>query len=230
MAGTTGKKVLKHPAKDQIDERLLAGESVDKVAAWIRQKYPQQKKFHINKMTLQAYRNNYLNLEGEVLADIQRERRDKRAIDRQRLALERRKSSETFQISKVRIAEQLEMTIVDTKNQLQTLFENLSERIEIMQSQKVSHLNEKVIVDQMRLFKDLIEEVWKMERKMKEDSGTTIGIDAEKAQKQMKAMKSAIKDTFLEIAPELLQPFVQRLAENIGSISFEDDDPGVTII
>jgi hypothetical protein len=65
------KKVLKHPDKDEIIRLLSNGESVRGLESKLREKYPKNKNLWISSITLQGFRKDYLNLEGQVLKDIQ---------------------------------------------------------------------------------------------------------------------------------------------------------------
>jgi len=65
------KKVLHHPDKDEIIRRLNDGESIRTTAAWIKQKYKNNKSLQVSTVTLQQFRKQHLNLDGKVLKDIQ---------------------------------------------------------------------------------------------------------------------------------------------------------------
>lgn len=64
-------KILKHLDKEEIIKRLSGGESIRKTAAWLKDKYPDNKKLHISTVSLQNFRKHNLELEGRVLKDIQ---------------------------------------------------------------------------------------------------------------------------------------------------------------
>lgn len=220
----TGKKVLKHPCKEEIDEKLLAGESVEAVAQWLKQKYSKRPKFQINKMTLQAYRRNYLNVKGEVLADIQKERKERQARERTGRKIEARKASEEYQIAKVRAAEEIELAVADYKSQLEDLLLTTKERLEIMQAQKIGHLNEKVIVEQLRLQKELIVQFFEMEKSMRSEQEVNINIDVHKLTAEMKMIKVALREAINEVCPELYSVFMTTLTEKLAQARMHMDN------
>jgi len=78
------KKIMRHPDKEEVIRRLNDGESVRKVAAWTKEKYPTNKRLHLSTVTLQKFRKSNLQLEGKVLKDIQvATETQKRAIEEQ---------------------------------------------------------------------------------------------------------------------------------------------------
>ena len=70
------KKILQHPDKEEIIEKLIGGDSVKEVEAWIKDKYPGLKSNHISYMTLQKFRSEHLNLKGDVLDDIKNRKKE----------------------------------------------------------------------------------------------------------------------------------------------------------
>lgn len=70
----SGSKILKHPDHEEIIRRLTDGESVRKVVAWMKEKYPDNKSLRLTNPTVQAFRKEYLKLDGKVLQDIQEQR------------------------------------------------------------------------------------------------------------------------------------------------------------
>lgn len=223
----TGQKVLKHPAKEEIDEQLLAGESVEAVAQWLKQKYSKRKSRWVNKMTLQAYRRNYLNVKGEVLYDIQKERTERQTRERTERTIVARKASDEYQVAKVRVAEEIEHTVSNYKDQLESLLLKTQDRLEIMESQKISHLNEKVIVEQLRLQKELVKEFFDMERSLRSDAEVNINIDVHKITTEMKIIKVALRESINEICPELYSAFMVTLTEKLAAARLHVDNDGL---
>ena len=65
------KKVLNHPDKEEIITALTEGVSVRELEAKLKEKYANNKKLWLSSVTLQAFRKNYLKLDGKVLKDLQ---------------------------------------------------------------------------------------------------------------------------------------------------------------
>lgn len=213
--GATGASLLKHPQKADIDERLLAGESVEAVAAWLKQKNARNKKLQVNKMTLQAYRKNFLNLDGDVLADLKRERAEKLSEERKRRALEVSQAEPAYQLAKKQYAEKYALQIHDTNNRLEEIYIKVKDRIAIMEGEKIHHLNEKVIVEQFRMLKDLLKDAFEMEQRVKEDQQTNINIDVTRLTKEVRLIKVAIQETITELCPDVWPAFMDTLREKM---------------
>lgn len=64
-------KILNHPKKEEIIRRLNDGESIRKTCAWLKEKYPNNKKLQLSTVTIQNFRKKNLQLDGKVLKDIQ---------------------------------------------------------------------------------------------------------------------------------------------------------------
>ena len=211
----TGKSILKHPAREQINERLLAGESVEAVQNWLRQRFSRDKRMWVNKMTLQAYRRNFLNLDGEVLSDLKKERSLKLTEERKRRAVEVAHASDSYQLAKSRYAEGWATHIEDTNGMLQTIYDKMEERIAFMEAEPTKHPNDKVIVDQCRLMKDVLKDHFDMQQQLKEDSQTNINIDIAAVMAEQKAIKTAIRKTITRVCPEAWDLFVAALKEEM---------------
>ena len=64
-------KILRHPDRQEIIERLTNGEGVRVVADWLKAKYPKDKSKWVTFVSLQSFRQDKLNIQGQVLRDIQ---------------------------------------------------------------------------------------------------------------------------------------------------------------
>jgi len=213
--GSTGASLLKHPNKSEIDERLLAGESVESVAAWVKQRFGRQPKLQVGKMTLQAYRKNYLNLDGDVLAELKKERSVKISEDRKRRAVEVAHSSENYQVAKAEYVQGLALQISNTNQRLEECYLNLQKHLGIMEGEKTHHLNEKVILEQIRLMKDILKDAFDMEQTLKDGEQTNINIDVGRIVQQMQLLKMAVRETISEVCPEVWPVFMDKLKEKL---------------
>lgn len=213
--GATGASIRKHPQKAEIDERLLAGESVEAVEKWLKQKNARNKRLQVNKMTLQAYRRNFLNLDGDVLADLKRERSKRLAEERKRRALEAVQAEPAYQLAKKRYAESYALQIHDTNNRLDEIYTRVNERIAIMEGEKIHHLNEKVIVEQFRMLKDLLKDAFEMEQRLKEDQQTNINIDVSRMTREVQLIKTTLQETITELCPDIWPVFMETLREKM---------------
>ena len=231
---STGASVRKHPAKEEITERLLHGESPESVAQWLRQKYTRDKRMWFDKMTLQAYRKNFLNLDGEVLADIKKERKERVKEEKEKHAVQVVQATDAYQLAKVEAAEQYVLQISDTRNRLEELYLKVMERIAILESKPVSHLNDKVICEYLNLLGKTFKDFFEMERSVKADEQTTVEIDIQRIEQELKAIKTAIREAISEICPQVWPTFLEKLsklsqAPSINQVSIGSGATNVTI-
>lgn len=218
MSGATGKSVVRHPAKEEITERLLHGESPERVSQWLKQKYTRDKSLWLDKMTLQAYRKNFLNLDGEVLADIKREQREKLKEARAAHAVQVVQATGAYQLAKAEAAEQYVLQVADTHHRLEELYMKVMERIAIIESQKVSHLNDKVICEYLTLLQRTLKDFFEMERDIKADEQTTVEIDIQRVESELKAIKTAVREAISEICPQVWETFLNKLESKLSSV------------
>lgn len=73
-------KVLRHPNKEEIIRRLTEGESIRSIVKWLEVKYKKRKDLRLSNPTLQKFRKEFLQLEGQVLQDIQEKRNTEEAV------------------------------------------------------------------------------------------------------------------------------------------------------
>ena len=221
-SGATGASVRKHPNKEEIDERLLAGESVEAVANWLKQKFSKNKKLQVNKMTLQAYRKNFLDLDGDVLADIKKERQAKLAEEKKRRAVEVVHAEPAYQIAKAKYAEGYALQISQTNQRLEECYLKLQEQMAIMEGEKVHHLNAKVIVEQINQMRGILKDAFEMEQKLKDDQQTNINIDVGQMTRQIQIIKIAVRETITELCPEVWPAFMEKLKDKLQAARIAD--------
>lgn len=223
-----GDKILKHPAREDIDQRLLAGESVKDVEKWLKQKYSNQPRYWINYMTLQSYRKHRLNLNGEVLAEVKAERMQLVSQERERKKQETTQQGAAYQTAKTQIAHQL----LDSNNLILDLQDKIWERIQILEQSEVKeHLKDTVIVQYITQLRGLLMDYHKLlddQDKSVVRNQTNITIDVGKVQEEQRLLREAIKETFLEIAPDLLPVFLDRLQQQLNNINSEPVDNSST--
>jgi len=219
-----GDKILKHPAREEIDKRLLAGESVKEVEKWLKQKYSNQPKYWVNYMTLQSYRKHRLNLDGEILAEVKAERTQLISQERERKKQALVEQGQEYQAAKTQIAHQL----LDSNNLILDLQDKIWERIQILEQSEIKeHLKDSVIVQYITQLRQLLIDYHKLlddQDRAAARSQTNITIDVGKIQEEQRLLKEAIKETFLEIAPELLPSFLERLQQRLQGADLEPVD------
>lgn len=217
----TGASVRKHPNKDEIDERLLAGESVEAVANWIKQKFSKNKKLWVNKMTLNAYRQNFLNLEGEVLADLKRERKVKLDEEKKRRAIEVAHAEPAYQVAKTKFAEGYVLQISNTNQRHEELYKKLEDQFAIMDGEKVHHLNAKVKVEMINAMRGVLKDHFDMELKLKDSQQTNVNIDIGRITEEIQIIQRVLRETITELCPEIFPVFLKKMNEKLESARLE---------
>jgi len=232
----TGQMLLKHPCIEEINQRLLSGESLEAVDAWLSQKYSsftpeRRKKLCPNKQTLQAYRRNFLNLDKEMISDLRFEKSKRLMQERQDRALQAVKSSDSYQIAKTEYAEGFVHNVQNFGIIMQDIYRKIMERIALLETQPIKHLNDKVICDYLNAVRGTVKEYFEMQRTLDSDSGTTISIDIQKQRQEMKAIQLAIRETIIEICPDkqsifftTLQSKLQIATQQVQNSKKEEED------
>ena len=114
------KKITNHPDKDEIVEKLIAGDSLRQIESWLKNKYPNRSKLHVSYITLQKFRKNHLNIEGDVLKELQKERRALQVAKRQEQQQEQIQQISTYQVGK---ANYLQDSLINYNDEILRLME-----------------------------------------------------------------------------------------------------------
>jgi hypothetical protein len=153
-------KVLNHPDKEKIIEKLLEGESVKEVELWLEKKYPRSKRLHISYMTLQKFRSENLDLKGEVLEDIKNKKAE---VDKKTQEIETRMIIQSTNAYKEKIDE-IASSELDVTRRLLEMDKLVNSRIEhyynLLESGGGSVKEDKVFLEYINTMKSLMQD-WK---------------------------------------------------------------------
>lgn len=213
-----GDSVLDHPLKQEIDERLLAGEGVHSVAKWIKQKYPRAPKYWITYATLQEYRKRYLNLEGEVLQEIKQERRALMKEKKKEAQLQKTKDSAAYQKAKRRLAEDL----FDTQTEFLNIHDKIWQRIRVLEAEETKHLNDRVICDYITQARQTLMDYHKLVEAMEKKESSAMDVDLEEIQEQQRLVQQCIIEALQETTPAAIPLFLEKLEEKLGAAQVEE--------
>ncbi len=212
----TGALVLKHPCFEDINARLLKGESVQQVADWLRKKFRNDKRKWISKMTLQAYRTNHLNLTGELLAEIKKERQESVLQEKREQQHEVVKASKEYQLAKRKLAND----VLDTRNEILRIHDNVWEQIEVLKQTgdpRKIHLVSATVKDLLSEARQLMMDYNKLLDNQEKNSQTSVSINIGSVHDYQRQLKEALLETFREVAPELLPSFLDKLRTKVGN-------------
>jgi len=210
-----GDSIINHPDKDEITQRLLNGESVKQVDMWLKMKYPNTRKKWISWMTLQAFRKERLNLEGEVLSEIKEERKDliKKAKEEQKQELV--KQSLSYIQTKRKLAE----NVLDVETEIVNIHDKVWQRIKIMEQEETKHLNDRVICDYLNQARTLMMDFMKLrenQEKKAASNNTNININMGEVGQQLSILKQAIREALVEAgAAHVIPIFLDKLGHKL---------------
>lgn len=207
-------KVLSHPDCREIEERLLSGESVRTVSSWIKSKYPNNKRNHISYLTLQRFRQDHLNLRGEVLKEI---RETTTALTAERVEEQREmavKESPTYQAAKLRIAHD----VMNREQLILSLQDKIWQRIKMIENEELNYKTETVLAQYISELRQLLNDYhkqlvdWTKLEKRGGDSQVNVQVVLQQAEEQVNQLKIVVKEILQEMQPELIPVFLDKLA------------------
>jgi len=209
------KKIFQHPDKDEIIEKLIGGESVRQVEAWLKNKYQTQKKKQVSFVTLQKFRSQYLNIEADVLKDLQKQRRALEVQKRHEQRTETVKTAESYQAG---LAAYVQNSLIDYNQTILGLLHqchNGIEKLKDLDENKGSHLNHVAIAGYLGKIQDVMQMHNKMIVDQEKRAAGKVEADYELLKRQLEILKETIKEVFLETNPEGLPVFTSRVREKM---------------
>jgi len=215
QTGDKFRKIFTHPDKDEIISRLISGESTRVVEYWLRNKYPASRLRQISYLTLQRFRKDYLDIEGEALKQLKRERELTRYQHRAEVKLETIQYSEPY---KAGLQKYIQESLIDHNSEVKFLLDKCYagiERLEDLDEKKGSHLNHAAIAGYLDKLKGIMEFHSKMLAEQEKKATNQVEHDYEVLNKKVKILMEVIKDIFQETAPELQPIFVSRVKEKM---------------
>jgi hypothetical protein len=225
MSDNIGKfnKVLKHPDKEDIIKKLLDGESLKTVEAWLKKKYPRRKRLHISWVTLQKFRKEHLNLHGEVLDDIKNARRVKDEDSSELLVKQIIAESSHYQekINEIADAE------LDASKRLLEMDKLINSRLvyyfNLLESGNGNIKEDKVFLDYIREYRAILES-WKKFIEGHADKKIEHNININVVNEQINVLKGIVFEVLQEMDPMLVPIFVERLNQKMGFVDVGNEE------
>jgi hypothetical protein len=203
-------KVLNHPDKEKIIEKLLEGESVKEVELWLEKKYPRSKRLHISYMTLQKFRSENLDLKGEVLEDIKNKKAE---VDKKTQEIETRMIIQSTNAYKEKIDE-IASSELDVTRRLLEMDKLVNSRIEhyynLLESGGGSVKEDKVFLEYINTMKSLMQD-WKKYIEGFADQRIDHNININVINEHARVLKESILEVLREMDPKLISVFVNKL-------------------
>jgi hypothetical protein len=214
-------KILSHPDKNTIIRMLTRGQGVRSVAKFLKEKYKGEKQYHISAPTLQKFRKQKLNLEGEALEAIKHASREKTQLKEdkkedtklRRLPAYKEKIKEVIDYH-VNIQNELKELMVLAKSRMEDLFDKAA-RGEIT-------INEEANLQKYFLIITTTIERWaKYVEKIADKTVETTNVNITVIEDQMSIMREAVRETIEEMDPEMAIKFIDRLNNKITVLSYK---------
>lgn len=215
-------KILLHSEKDEIIRRLTSGDSVRSVAAWLNDKFPAKSQSHLRlaPSTLQQFRKEFLNLSGEVLADITEAGALTRETIKHEMEMEEVRGIGSYKEAIQSIVNEK----IDVQRELIEIFHILKSRIEVFYDRlAVNDFNDK----QERSFQGYITQLLAAMESYKkfvegytEKTESTININV--MQGQVGIIREAVREVISDLDPELAVKFMGKLNEKMRALQYRD--------
>ena len=215
-------KVLNHPNSEEIIKKLVNGESVKQVEKWLRSEYPRTKKRHISFVTLQNFRKNYLNLEGQVLADIKEAKGGGLVGQRDLQAKALVAGSNAYK-------EKLESIVdekIDVTQKLIQMESLISARMEYYFNQLQAHgdlKTDKVFLDYIKAQQEIMRD-WKKMIEGMADKKIEHNININVINEQITVLKGVVYETLRELDPRLIPVFIEKLNSKMGNVQYNSQE------
>lgn len=221
----TGKKILNHVDKEEIIRMLNDGESVRNINAHLKKKYPRSKHLWLSTVTLQDFRKNNLNLDGQVLKDIQEATKVQKRQIEEKLLQSQLQATNAYQEKINKIAS----SHLDVSQKIIQLDAVVGERIEYYYNlgksgegvpAKADHELRKFIDQQILLlgqYKKLVEGM--------ADKTVDYNINVNILNDQISIIRDAIKETIAEeFGVEKAISFMDKLSKRLKQTSYRSPE------
>lgn len=241
-------KILNHPDREEIIQKLLAGVSPNKIHDWLNEKYTseEEKQHHITVKTISDFRKNYLNLDREAVRLLKKERQ------RKELGLPYNTNAGAFIEKTDEGEEERALRVKNTLFNSPTYREKLKEitdahldaprlmkelhlllqsRIEVYYNEIASATTigdtlkaDKMFADYVRLATDVLKDSKKIwdDYNSEPDEGT---VDLNVVHEMVGYVRQTVEDMFAELGPELALEFMDRLNKRMMNLKYEIPKP-----
>ena len=241
-------KILNHPDREEIIQKLLQGVSPNKVHDWLNEKYTEEadKQHHITVKTISDFRKKYLNLNRDAVRLLKKERQKKE------LGLPHNANAGSFIEKPGESEEEHALRVKQTLLQVQTYRDKLKDAtdaaldgprlirqlVALLESRLEVYFNEiasastagetlktdKMFAEYVNLMKDLIKDAKKIEEdyNAQPDEGV---VQLNVVHEQVGMIRDIVKELLAEFAPELALEFMDRLNKRMTAAKYEPPRP-----
>mgnify|MGYP001163615423 CR=1 FL=1 len=214
-------KILRHPNKSEIVEKLISGESTREVESWLKEKYPSKKAFHISYMTLQKFRKEELQLKGDVLDDIKSKRQEIVSREEQKEKAELIYKSKSYR-EKIEEIANTELDITRKLLELDSIVETRIEYYYNILQNGGSFKDDKMFLEYINTMRSLMQDWKKYIEGFTDQRIENNNINITIVNQQVNILKSAILETLEGIDPSHTTLFLDNLSNRLNSLDYEN--------
>jgi len=212
-------KILTHPSRTKIIRMLNQGLGVREVAKRIREMHPDDKKLHLTPTTLQKFRKEKLDLNAEALKEIKEAEKGKREVREEKREDTQLKSIPVY---KEKLQEALDVHI-DIRQQLANLSVLINARIEdIFNRAQYGNASTNEEQNLQKYFATYITVLEKWAKYIDKIADQTIetNVNITVIEDQMAVIRECIRETLMEVNPELAVRFFAKLEQKLSMLSY----------
>lgn len=218
-------KVLRHPDKNKIIEKLTNGESVRELAAQLKKKYAGNKELQISAVTLQSFRKKYLKLDGKVLEDIQKVKKEKDQKVEAQKKIEQIKATNAYNEKINEIVD----TQLDVARKILSLDKIIESRMEYWYNSIYDGSASAEKADkELRLFMDRQMNLLAQYKKFIEgmaDKTVEHNVNVTVMNDQISVIQDVIRECVAELPPDTAVRFMETLSVKLDQVSYRPELP-----
>jgi chorismate mutase len=217
-------KIMEHPDKNRIVKWLRDGKGVRWVSKTLREMYPDDPDKRLSVPTLQAFRKEHLKLEGDVLEDLKKTKRQQageKALQKEHTQV---RNLPTY---KEKLAEIVDLHI-DIKRGLVAMEKLITSRLEDLFD---AAARGDITIDKEKLLQGYFDRYFMMIDKWAKyvdkvaDFKVEANINVTVVQDQMAVLRQAVHELVREMDPELALSFLDRLNERMRGLNYKSGTP-----
>lgn len=215
-------KILNHPDKEEIIKWLkVDGISVREVANRLAQRYPKKNQNHlrISFSTIQSFKTNYLNVQGQVLKDIKDATKLTRHWARKQEGQEQIADTSAYQ----EVIKQIAEKELDTRKRILNVFAIIESRLEVLfnKATSVDFIDkdvEKFLLEYLKQLQNVIDQHKKYEEGYREQVDINVNVNV--MTEQIQILRETVREILSELDPTLTLTFMSSLNEKMRQLAY----------
>lgn len=211
-------KVFKHPEKEEIIKRLLNGESVKAMEAWLKKKHPKRRSLWISYATLQKFRKEHLHLDGEVLDNIKAAKKDQDVTSKELEARALIASSSAYQQKINEIAS----NELDANRKILEMITLVSSRLEYyfnMLQSGGSIRDDKMFLEILNTQRSLVQD-WKKYVDGVADKKIEHSVSINLVNEQVTVLKNIVFEVLQDLDPKFVPIFIEKINSRLSDMNY----------